>query len=162
MEALEVSMLMILQGNEIINDVSTAQDNPPYIRAIQRDLKNYISKHADRTIPVGYSAADVAEVLDDTWAYLQCNNSNNNDPNSRSDFFGLNSYSWCGNASSYTISGYNVLVETFGTTSIPVFFRYVPSSRALEAIADDTQANMAATTQYPATSTKSRPFTGRK
>ncbi|KAK5118266.1 hypothetical protein LTR85_008246 [Meristemomyces frigidus] len=109
-------------GNEIINDVGTGQANPPYIRAVQRDLKNYISAHADRTIPVGYAAADVAEVLEDTWAYLQCNNSNNGDPDSRSDFFGLNDYSWCGSDSSFTISGYNTLVSTFSNTTIPVFF----------------------------------------
>ncbi|KAH9827592.1 glycoside hydrolase family 72 protein [Teratosphaeria destructans] len=109
-------------GNEIINDEGTGKANPPYIRAVQRDLKNYIAAQSKRQIPVGYSAADVADVLEDTWAYLQCNNSVNNDPNSRSDFFGLNSYSWCGNASSFTISGYDVLVQTFGNTSIPVFF----------------------------------------
>ena len=66
-------------GNEIINDVPTAKDNPPYIRAVQRDLKNYIAAHADRTIPVGYSAADVREVLEDTWAYLQCDIDGKND-----------------------------------------------------------------------------------
>ena len=111
-------------GNEIINDVPTGKDNPPYIRAVQRDLKAYISAHADRTIPVGYSAADVREVLEDTWAYLQCEISGSDGGNdtSRSDFFGLNSYSWCGTASSFTISGYNVLVEMFSNTTIPVFF----------------------------------------
>ncbi|TKA83179.1 hypothetical protein B0A55_00715 [Friedmanniomyces simplex] len=109
-------------GNEIINDVPTGQANPPYIRAVQRDLKNYIAAHAPRTIPVGYSAADVREVLQDTWAYLQCNNANGGNDTSRSDFFGLNSYSWCGNQSSFTISGYNTLVETFSNTTIPVFF----------------------------------------
>ncbi|KAK1061369.1 Glycolipid anchored surface protein 4 precursor [Friedmanniomyces endolithicus] len=108
-------------GNEIINDVATGQANPPYIRAVQRDLKNYIAAHAPRTIPVGYSAADVQEVLQDTWAYLQCKNSNGTNDASRSDFFGLNSYSWCGSHSSYTISGYNTLVETFSNTTIPIF-----------------------------------------
>ncbi|KAK4494131.1 hypothetical protein PRZ48_014429 [Zasmidium cellare] len=109
-------------GNEIINDPSTAQDPPPYIRAVQRDLKNYIAAHANRVIPVGYSAAQVQEVLEDTWAYLQCNNSDSGEDMSRSDFFGLNSYSWCGASSSFTISGYNVLVQMFGNTTIPVFF----------------------------------------
>ncbi|KAL2000203.1 hypothetical protein VTN02DRAFT_3416 [Thermoascus thermophilus] len=44
-----------------------------------------------------------------------------NATSSRSDFFGLNSYSWCGN-SSYTKSGYNVLTEDFANASLPVFF----------------------------------------
>ena len=112
------NVLGFFAGNEVINDVPTAQANPPYK---QRDLKEYIQNNAPRTIPVGYSAADVSQVLDDTWAYLQCQIGSGTDM-SRSDFFGLNSYSWCGSASSYTISGYNVLVQTFGNTTIPVFF----------------------------------------
>ncbi|KAK4895431.1 Glycolipid anchored surface protein 4 precursor [Elasticomyces elasticus] len=112
-------------GNEIINDVDTGKANPPYIRAVQRDLKNYIAAHAGRTIPVGYSAADVREVLEDTWAYLECDNSGNEgtrNDTSRSDFFGLNSYSWCGSDSSFTISTYDTLVQAFSNTTIPVFF----------------------------------------
>ena len=37
------------------------------------------------------------------------------------DLFALNSYSWCGD-SSYTTSGYDVLVGDFSNTSVPVFF----------------------------------------
>lgn len=116
------NLLGFFAGNEIINDVGTAKDNPPYIRAVQRDLKQYIKKHASRTIPVGYSAAQVQDVLKDTWAYLQCHNANGPDDPSRSDFFGLNSYSWCGTGSSFTTSGYNVLADWFSNTTIPVFF----------------------------------------
>jgi hypothetical protein len=115
------NVLGFFAGNEIINDIPTAKDNPQYIRAVQRDLKDYIAKNAPRTIPVGYSAADVREVLEDTWAYLQCQIGSGTDM-SRSDFFGLNSYSWCGDASSYTISGYDDLVVMFGNTTVPVFF----------------------------------------
>lgn len=125
-------------GNEIINDLGTAKSPPPYIRAVQRDLKNYIAAHADRTIGVGYSAAQVQEVLEDTWAYLQCNNSDSGEDMSRSDFFGLNSYSWCGGASSYTISGYDKLVQMFGNTTVPVFFSEYgcndPSPRLFEEV----------------------------
>ena len=110
-------------GNEIINTVETGKENPQYIRAVQRDLKNYIKSNAPRTIPVGYSAADVEDdnVLSDTWAYLQCQIGSGTDM-SRSDFFGLNSYSWCGSSSSYTISGYDVLVGLFSNSTVPVFF----------------------------------------
>lgn len=117
------NILGFFAGNEVINDPTTAKNDPPYIRAVQRDLKAYIAAHAPRAIPVGYSAADVRNVLQDTWAYLQCDNSNGSgNDTSRSDFFGLNSYSWCGNASSYTMSGYDQLVAIFGNTTIPVFF----------------------------------------
>ena len=72
---------------------------------------------------MGYSAADVRPLLLDTWNYLQCRESS--DPREpapgRVDFFALNSYSWCGD-SSYTTSGYDVLVSDFAKTSVPVFF----------------------------------------
>lgn len=126
-------------GNEIINDVNTGDANPPYIRAVQRDLKNYIAAHSTRTIPVGYSAADVREVLQDTWAYLQCDNSGGSGSDlSRSDFFGLNSYSWCGSGSSFQTSGYDQLVQIFSNTTIPVFFSEfgcnVPQPRVFDEI----------------------------
>lgn len=82
-------------------------------------MKDYIAKNSDRAIPVGYSAADVRDILMDTVNYMSCNLANAT--NSRSDFFGLNSYSWCGQ-SSYTVSGYNVLTQDFSNASLPVFF----------------------------------------
>ncbi|KAF2265765.1 hypothetical protein CC78DRAFT_532141 [Lojkania enalia] len=109
-------------ANEVINDMATVKDNPQYIRAVQRDLKNYIAKHADRNIPVGYSAADVRDVLKDTWAYLECAIDGDDDDQSRADFFGLNSYSWCGADATFQTAGYDVLVDTFKDSTIPVFF----------------------------------------
>lgn len=128
----------MLTKRQIINDVPTAQDNPPYIRAVQRDLKNYIAQHAPRTIPVGYSAADVREVLQDTWEYLQCSIGNND--TSRSDFFGLNSYSWCGGDATFDSSGYNTLVEMFGNTTIPVFFSEYGCNQVTPRVFDEVQA----------------------
>ena len=95
----------------------SVQSNTNLAKAVQRDLKSYIKKHSSRTIPVGYSAADVREILQDTWSYLQCNNQ---DDGSSSDFFGLNSYSWCGNAT-FESSGYVGLVNMFNQSAIPVF-----------------------------------------
>jgi hypothetical protein len=88
------------------------------VQAVQRDLKNYIKKHASRTIPVGYSAADVREILQDTWAYMQCSH---DDDASSSDFFGLNSYSWCGADATLQTSGYQDLANLFNQSAIPVF-----------------------------------------
>jgi 1,3-beta-glucanosyltransferase GAS3 len=110
--------LGFFSGNEVINQQSVNQV-PSYIRAVTRDIKDYIAKNADRTIPVGYSAADVRELLGDTWSYLGCNIANST--SSKIDFFGLNSYSWCGN-SSFTTSSYDQLVAQFSSTTIPVFF----------------------------------------
>ncbi|KKY29151.1 putativebeta-glucanosyltransferase gel2 [Phaeomoniella chlamydospora] len=105
-------------GNEVINEDSVSEV-PNYMRAVTRDLKDYISNHVSREIGVGYSAADVREVLADTFNYLSCELSNST--SSKIDFFGLNSYSWCGN-STFTESGYDDLVEQFSNTTIPVFF----------------------------------------
>ena len=102
--------------------MKTAQNgNPAVIRAIVRDLKNYIHNNADRAIPVGYSAADVRDVLEDTWAYLQCALDGDDKDMSRSDFFGLNSYSWCGD-SDFKTAGYDTLATMFANTTVPVFF----------------------------------------
>jgi 1,3-beta-glucanosyltransferase GAS3 len=110
--------LGFFSGNEVINQDSVPQV-PSYIRAVTRDIKDYIAKQSKRTIPVGYSAAAVDTMLSSTWNYLSCGLSN--DTSSKIDFFGLNSYSWCGNAT-FETSGYNVLIEQFSNTSIPVFF----------------------------------------
>jgi hypothetical protein len=110
--------LAFFSGNELINDVATADKNPPYIRAVTRDLKQYIKAQSTRPIPVGYSMADVRTVLQDTWNYVQCDL---NGDESASDFFGLNSYSWCGDATIQS-AGYDVLAAMFKTSTIPVFF----------------------------------------
>ncbi|CAI6276316.1 unnamed protein product [Periconia digitata] len=110
--------LAFFAANEVMNDMETGKINPQYIRAVQRDLKNYIKANVDRKIPVAYSAADVREILEDTWAYMQCDNSDN----SESDFFGLNSYSWCGSGATFESAGYSELVDMFKDSSVPVFF----------------------------------------
>jgi len=113
--------LLFFAGNEVVNDLPTGGTVPPYMRAVTRDLKNYIAKHSTRSIPVGYSAADVRDILLDTWNYLQCTTTGDDSDPSRVDLFALNSYSWCGD-SSYQTSGYDVLTADFSNTSVPVFF----------------------------------------
>lgn len=110
--------LGFFSGNEVINQDSVVQV-PGYVRAVTRDIKDFIAKQSPRSIPVGYSAADVASELADTWNYLGCELSNST--SSKIDFFGLNSYSWCGK-SSFTTSGYDQVVAQFSNTTIPVFF----------------------------------------
>lgn len=114
--------LAFFSANEVMNDLETAEFNPQYIRSVQRDLKNYIKNHSDRPIPVGYSAADVREILEDTWAYFECAIDGKEDDMSRSDFFGLNSYSWCGGDATFETAGYNEIVNFFKDSTHPVFF----------------------------------------
>lgn len=119
------NILGFFSGNEVMNTPSTGQTVSPYMRAVTRDLKQYIARHSPRMIPVGYSAADVSEILTDSFAYLSCDINGDTSDASRIDFFGLNSYSWCGPTSptaNYRASSYDKLIENFGNTSIPLFF----------------------------------------
>lgn len=119
------NVLGFFAGNEVINDATSAKVSPPYIRAVQRDMKNYISLHANRTIPVGYSAADDATLRIAGWEYLQCGGDEDSDSDifiSRSDFYGLNSYQWCSGVSTWATSGYPALVSSFADSSIALFF----------------------------------------
>lgn len=111
------NVLGFFSGNEIINNNSSANNDPSYIRAVQRDMKQYISKHANRTIPVGYSAADVTAYRKVSFDYLSCDNGDN----SHSDFFGLNSYEWCSGAT-FSSSGYDSMNTSFADAAIPLFF----------------------------------------
>jgi hypothetical protein len=99
-------------------------------------MKNYIKNHVDRTIPVGYSAADVREILQDTWAYMQCVHDQDE---SSSDFFGLNSYSWC-NGDNYQTSGYEGLVTMFADSAVPVFYSEYGCNRVMPRDFDEVQA----------------------
>lgn len=106
-------------------------------QAVTRDLKQYVAARGGRSLPIGYSAADVRDILVDTSNYLQCEIPGEGDASSRSDFFALNSYSWCGNATFQT-STYDQLVADFNNTTIPVFFSefgcIVPSPRVFTEI----------------------------
>lgn len=115
------NLLGFFSGNEVINDESSAKEDPPYLRAVQRDMKQYIANNANRTIPVGYSAADVVSLRTATWEYFSCNIDGKED-DSKSDFFGLNSYEWCSGTSDWASSGYSDINSTFTNATIPVFF----------------------------------------
>lgn len=112
------NVLGFFAGNEVINE-DAHYLVPKYVRAIVRDMKDYIAKNSERAIPVGYSAADIRNILMDTVHYFECDLKNST--SSRADFFGLNSYSWCGD-SSYKASGFDDLTEEFTNATIPVFF----------------------------------------
>ncbi|GAD97742.1 1,3-beta-glucanosyltransferase Gel2 [Paecilomyces variotii No. 5] len=128
--------LALFSGNEVINQDSVEQV-PAYVRAVQRDMHDYIAKHVNRSIPVGYSAADVRNILVDTSNYMSCNIKNST--SSRSDFFGLNSYSWCGKSSIKT-AGYDVLADDFKNASLPVFFSEYGCNKVTPRVFTEVQA----------------------
>ncbi|CZS96288.1 hypothetical protein WAI453_009860 [Rhynchosporium graminicola] len=103
-------------GNEVIalNNQSLAA---PYIKASARDMKSYRDSKGYRKIPVGYSAADIAELRPMLQDYLACGTN----ASEAIDFFGLNAYEWCGPNDMKT-SGYNNLNAFAENLNIPIFF----------------------------------------
>ncbi|KAH3666483.1 hypothetical protein OGAPHI_003479 [Ogataea philodendri] len=118
------NLLGFFSGNEVINDSKSAGVDPKYLRAVQRDMKRYIENNSNRTIPVGYSAADVLDdgLRDVTLEYLICSIDGEKDDYSKSDFFGINSYEWCSGVSDWSSSGYGSLNKTISNSTVPVFF----------------------------------------
>jgi hypothetical protein len=105
--------LLFYSANEVIND-DTTTFAAPYVKAVTRDMKAYIKARGYRSIPVGYSAADVESNRYQMATYMNCG------PDSvRSDFFAFNDYSWC-DPSSYTISGWDKKVSQYSNYSIPI------------------------------------------
>ena len=76
------NLLAIFSGNEVINEEPGTTVSAPYVKAVTRDMRNYIKARDYRPIPVGYSAADVESNRMQTAHYFNCG------PDEvRSDFF---------------------------------------------------------------------------
>ncbi|KAB8290250.1 hypothetical protein EYC80_011116 [Monilinia laxa] len=108
------NVLAFFSGNEVINDDSTTSA-APYVKAVTRDMRQYIGSRGYRSIPVGYSAADVDSNRLEMAQYMNCGTDDE-----RSDFFAFNDYSWC-DPSSFTTSGWDQKVKNFTDYGIPIF-----------------------------------------
>lgn len=106
--------LLFFSGNEVINDDETT-NCAPYVKAVTRDLRQYIGSRGYRKIPVGYSAADVESNRFEMAQYMNCGTDDQ-----RSDFYAFNDYSWC-DPSSFAQSGWDQKVKQYGNYSIPLF-----------------------------------------
>ena len=106
--------LAFFSGNEVINDPKTSAA-APYVKAVTRDIRQYIRNRGYRTIPVGYSAADVSENRMEMAHYMNCGTDDE-----RSDFFAFNDYSWC-SPSSFQTSGWDQKVKNFTGYGLPIF-----------------------------------------
>jgi len=106
--------LAFFSGNEVIND-DTTTNCAPYVKAVTRDMRQYLGSRSYRQIPVGYSAADVNSNRLDMAQYMNCGTDDE-----RSDFFAFNDYSWC-DPSSFTTSGWDQKVKNFTGYGLPLF-----------------------------------------
>ncbi|GAB1198024.1 Glucanosyltransferase-domain-containing protein [Aspergillus pseudonomiae] len=106
--------LAFFSGNEVINDGPSSKA-APYVKAVTRDLRQYIRSRNYREIPVGYSAADIDTNRLQMAQFMNCGTDDE-----RSDFFAFNDYSWC-DPSSFTTSGWDKKVENFTGYGLPLF-----------------------------------------
>ncbi|KAK1593298.1 glycolipid anchored surface protein [Colletotrichum navitas] len=106
--------LAFFSGNEVIHDEANTTLTAPYVKAVTRDIKNYMASRGLRHVPVGYSAADVADNRMQSAQYFNCGSDD-----ARSDFFAFNDYSWC--SSNFKESGWDVKVKNFTDYGIPIF-----------------------------------------
>jgi hypothetical protein len=103
-------------GNEVIYTESGSGAGP-FIKAAISDVKSYMALKNYRSIPIGYSAADIASLRPMTQNYLACSSN----ALQNIDFFGLNSYEWCGDVD-YNTSGYANLQNMSALYPLPIFF----------------------------------------
>lgn len=80
-------------------------------------MKAYRNSKGYRNIPVGYSAADIAELRPMLQDFLTCGGN----ASDSIDFFALNSYEWCGDVD-YQTSGYANLEAGAANFPVPIFF----------------------------------------
>jgi 1,3-beta-glucanosyltransferase GAS1 len=106
------NVLGFFVGNEVAYNSSTSSAMA-FVKAAARDMKAYIKANNYRSIPVGYSTNDDADIREPLAAYMNCGDD-------AVDFLGYNVYSWCG-LSSFIQSGYGQLTGRFANYSIPVF-----------------------------------------
>jgi 1,3-beta-glucanosyltransferase GAS1 len=109
--------LGVFIGNEVIARANQSEA-APYIKAATRDMKAYRDKKGFRKIPVGYSAADIAELRPMLQNYLTCGK----DTEDSIDFYGLNAYEWCASDNDFQTSGYKTLNDMAAGYPVPIFF----------------------------------------
>ncbi|CAI6298854.1 unnamed protein product [Periconia digitata] len=112
------NLMVFFSGNEVINAKNNS-NAAPFIKAVTRDMKQYISNRSPRTIPVGYSAADVSEIIEQQALYFDCGTDDE-----RADFFAFNDYSWCDfedKLQTFEGAGWKTKMETYKDFPRPIF-----------------------------------------
>jgi len=111
------NVLGFFSSNELANDKPSANLTSRYVRAIQRDMRQYIQAQNLRDVPIGMSMTDVTEFRKDLAHYLACTSTDGG----HSDFLGINSYEWCGQTT-FVDSGYANLTGMMSDVAMPIFF----------------------------------------
>ncbi|KAJ2483383.1 1 3-beta-glucanosyltransferase gel4 [Coemansia sp. RSA 2131] len=101
-----------IAGNEVANDVETTP-SAAFVKAAIRDMKAYL-KTKDLTTPVGYADNDDPKIRMNLINFFNCG-----DEGSRADFYGINTYRWCGDETDFKTSGYEDITKNMTSYTIP-------------------------------------------
>ncbi|KAJ2626873.1 40S ribosomal protein S27 [Coemansia sp. RSA 1290] len=102
-----------IAGNEVANDVDTTP-SAAFVKAALRDMKAYI-KAKGLSTPVGYADNDDPKIRMNLINFFNCGD----DDTARADFYGINTYRWCGDKSDFKTSGYEDITKNMTDYSIP-------------------------------------------
>ncbi|KAI9503905.1 Glucanosyltransferase-domain-containing protein [Coemansia spiralis] len=106
------NVFAFLAGNEVVNAANNT-NSAAFVKASLRDIKAYI-KSKGLSIPVGYAAADVADIRWQLQSYFDCESTDE-----QADFMGVNLYEWCGDSATFESSGYADIVKNFTSWDVP-------------------------------------------
>ena len=102
--------LLFFAANEVMDSMMNSWA-ASYVKAVVRDVKEYLVKRDHRAIPVGYAAANFA--LEETSAYMNCGGDA-----ARSDFFAFKDFNYCSRA--WETDGWEAKAAGFNNYSIPL------------------------------------------
>ncbi|KAJ1648583.1 1 3-beta-glucanosyltransferase gel4 [Coemansia erecta] len=101
-----------IAGNEVANDKNTTP-SAAFVKAAIRDMKAYL-KSKGLSTPVGYADNDDMEIRMNLINYFSCG-----DKETRADFYGINTYRWCGDDATFQSSGYSDITKNMTDYTIP-------------------------------------------
>ncbi|KAJ1818143.1 1 3-beta-glucanosyltransferase gel4 [Coemansia sp. RSA 2598] len=101
-----------IAGNEVANDKDTTP-SAAFVKAAIRDMKAYL-KSKGLSTPVGYADNDDMEIRMNLINYFNCG-----DEETRADFYGINTYRWCGDDATFESSGYSDITKNMTDYTIP-------------------------------------------
>ncbi|KAJ2233338.1 1 3-beta-glucanosyltransferase gel4 [Coemansia sp. RSA 1722] len=101
-----------IAGNEVANDKDTTP-SAAFVKAAIRDMKTYLKSKGLKT-PVGYADNDDMEIRMNLINYFNCG-----DEETRADFYGINTYRWCGDDATFQSSGYSDITKNMTDYTIP-------------------------------------------
>ncbi|PVU90319.1 hypothetical protein BB561_004922 [Smittium simulii] len=108
------NVIAFLVGNEVTND-STNTPASAFVKIAAKTVKSHL-KRINRNIHVGYADNDDETIREYMINYFNCGD----DPEARIDFYGVNTYRWCGKDTTFKSSGFEQMVLPFKDYSIPV------------------------------------------